>query len=554
MLSAALDQGGNPNERDLLGNSALALALRSKNTNCIQLLLERGARLQTSISEVFEALVPEHVRNIQGERGGSEPRLRALLLKHWAKFFDISRDSVLFIDAAIITQQGGLLEIAFSRFPTYYSPSSLCSAVLVENHWVIDFLVNNRSLQAPRDILEGTAVGLAAMLGNLPLVRNLVAQLQKPETALLPFYATHSSFKFSYHDNGLHITPSHTFWYRYPSYLDDFGHLSEGSPLALAASYRGTAGVLELLSHGYQPDDITWARAFSMNTSDCLEALMDYNLRVRSLQLPLLTLSPLLEYAIYHEMEEAVVWLIESGADINENDPFEEMGRPPVQLAIELGHLTIAESLLRSGLNVNAAPSFSAGVTALQSAAIMGHIGLAKQLLDAGARVNARGSRQDGRTALEGAAELGRLDMVELLLHHGALTTGPGSFQFLRAIHLAELRGHHATAALLRQSREWTDEDTNTYDLMCKACRLCFSGPGLGDNMCGVCNSSYTPGRHCCDEIHMPEADCYHCYTEDEESRWCLKIQQEEERKSEEESKSEENVESEKVIESADDD
>ncbi|KAF5576725.1 Sex-determining fem-1 [Fusarium pseudoanthophilum] len=554
-LSAALDAGGNPNIKDSNGSSALALALERKNTDCVQLLLEMGAELQTSISEVFEAFTPEHVRNIQGEGGGCDPRLRALLLEHWANTFDITEDSELVIDAAIITQDTASLKSAFSQLPTYYSPSSLCCAVLVENHGVIDFLLNNRSLQAHYDILEGTAVGLAAMLGDLPLVRKLVAQLQRPEAALLPFYATDSSFTFSY-DNGLCITQSQIFWhvtFNDDGDYDGLDRLSQGSPLALAASYRGTAGILELLSHGYQPDDITWARAFSTDNPDCLEALMDYNIRVRSLQLPLLTLSPLLTYAIRHGMEEAVFWLIEIGADVNGNDIFEEMDRSPLQLATGCGHLTIAERLLRSGAKVNAAPSFFVGVTALQIAAIQGRIGLAMQLLDAGARVNARGSRRRGRTALEGAAEHGRLDMVELLLHHGALATGPGRFQFIRAIHFAEREGHQATAVLLRKSREWTDEDTHIYDPMCADCGYYFSEPRPSGKGCHACNNGSTPGPYCCDEIHTPEDDCYHCYTEDEENRWGLKIQQEEERKFEEESESQEDMELEEGIESADD-
>ncbi|KAF5585094.1 hypothetical protein FPCIR_8452 [Fusarium pseudocircinatum] len=556
ILSAALDAGGDPNVQDKFGGSALAWALRKKNTNCVQLLLERGAELQTLTSEVFEALVPEHVCNIQGECGGYDPCLRALLLKYWTKVFDASKDIMFYIDAALIAQDDARLKSAFSELPTYYSPSSLCSAVLVENHGAIDFLLNNRSLQESQDLLEGTAVGLAAMLGNLPLVRNLVAQLQKPETALLPFYATGSSFKFSY-DEGLYITRSQIFWHMASDENGGYGafdSLSQGSPLALATSYQGTAGVLELLSNGYQPDDITWARAFSADTTDCLKELMGYNLRVRSLQLPLLTLSPLLRYAIQHGMKEAVVWLIEIGADINQNEIVQFMGRSPLQLTIALGHLNIAESLLRSGSNVNAAPSFYGGVTALQITAIEGHIGLTKQLLDAGARVNARGSRGRGRTALEGAAERGRLDMVELLFHHGALTTGPGIFQFIRAIHFAEGEGHHATAALLRRSREWTLEDTHAYDSMCATCRYYFSEPRPSGKLCHACDGGYTRGRYCCDEIHVPENDCCHCYTEDEESIFKLKIQEEEESESEEEIDKEEGVESEEGLESTDDD
>ncbi|KAF5698554.1 ankyrin repeat-containing protein [Fusarium globosum] len=466
ILSAALDAGADPNVQSSNGESALALALLSKSTNCVQLLLDKGAELKTSTSQVFGGLVPERIYNIQGKRGRGDPRLKTLVLDHWAKAFDTRKDSVLAIDAAIIAEDDARLKIAFSESPTYYSPSSICCAVLVENHWVIDCLLKNRSIQGPHSILEGTAVGLAAMLNNVPLVRKLVVQLQKPETALLPFFARGSSF---YSTEDLGITISHTFWPICLDKNDDFDDcgrygLSKGSPLALAASYRGTAGVLELLSHGYKPDDITWTRAFSMDTQDCLKALMDYNLRVSSLQLAPSTLSRLLRYAIQHEMEQAVVWLIESGADVNEDDLFRFMGRSPIQFAIEVDRLTIAESLLRSGAKVDAAPSFFAGVTTLQSAAIVGHIGFAKQLLDAGARVNLRGSRRQGRTALEGAAEHGRLDMVELLLHHGALTTGPGIFQYIRATYFAELEGHHATAALLRQSRKWTDEDAHFAD------------------------------------------------------------------------------------------
>ncbi|CCT76134.1 uncharacterized protein FFB20_15648 [Fusarium fujikuroi] len=557
ILSAALDAGVDPNVQNCFGDSALALALRSENTNCVKLLLEKGAELRTLTSEVFETLVPDHICNIEGQRSVCDPPLGELLLEHWASIFNASKDSLLEIDAAIIAQHHSRVESAFSEMPTYYSPSSLCSAVLVESHWVIDFLLNNRPLQRPHFILEGTAVGLAAMLGNLPLVRKLVTQLQKPETALLPFFKPSSRLPFQHYE-GFHITSSHIFWYGHSNDdhdgndFEDFkccNHCSLfiGSPLALAASYRGTAGVLELLSHNYEPDVITWARAFSMDDLDCLKALKDYSLQVRSPQLPPLTLSRLLTYAIQHEMEEALVWLIELGADIHENDLFWYRGRSPVQFAIELGRLTVAESLLRSGAKVNAAPSFKSGVTALQCAAIEGHIGLAKQLLDAGARVNARGSRQDGRTALEGAAEHGRLDMVELLLRHGALTTGPGIFQYIRATYFAELEAYHATAALLRQSRKWTDEDKHMYDSMCAECKFCSSEPRQPrGKRCCACDKIRTQGRYCCDEIHMPEDNCYHYYTEEEESHYDLEILGEE-------SEAQEDVELEEVIGLADD-
>ncbi|EWY79857.1 hypothetical protein FOYG_17033 [Fusarium oxysporum NRRL 32931] len=188
-------------------------------------------------------------------------------------------------------------------------------------------------------------------------------------------------------------------------------------------------------------------------------------------------------------------------------------------MAVQVGNLDIIDLLLQAGAHLNSPPSFFGGATALQIAAIKGNLGLAKQLLDLGARINARGARQCGRTALEGAAEHGRLDMLQLLLHSGTLTTGAGQLQFVRAVHFAEQSGHDAAADLLRQSRQWTDEDADLYEKRSPRCGdSCFEEFVFDDGQSGwICLDDENGRAHCCDEIHSAGDECIHDYTEIED-------------------------------------
>ncbi|RSL70458.1 hypothetical protein CEP53_001859 [Fusarium sp. AF-6] len=168
---------------------------------------------------------------------------------------------------------------------------------------------------------------------------------------------------------------------------------------------------------------------------------------------------PPLCIAIERKNSQMVQSLLEAGANVNLYHYTLERGRSPLQLAVELGDLDLVSSLMKEAADINAPPSFDGGATALQLAVMKGYIGLARLLLDNGASVNARGAKWNGRTALEGAAEHGRLDMLELLIDHGALDPGIGRCQFIRAVKLATIEGHHTAAELLRQSCEWTEED-----------------------------------------------------------------------------------------------
>lgn len=98
---------------------------------------------------------------------------------------------------------------------------------------------------------------------------------------------------------------------------------------------------------------------------------------------------------------EFVKMLLDRGADINEA-PGYRFGRTALQAATsnEKPDMELVQFLLENGAHVNAKPAVHGGITALQGAAISGDIMVAKLLLDKGAEVNAAPSVVDGRYAI----------------------------------------------------------------------------------------------------------------------------------------------------------
>ncbi|KAH7006817.1 ankyrin repeat-containing domain protein [Ilyonectria destructans] len=148
---------------------------------------------------------------------------------------------------------------------------------------------------------------------------------------------------------------------------------------------------------------------------------------------------------------EAVKMLVGRGTDINEA-PAYRFGRTALQVATSSDEpdMDLVQFLLDKGADVNAKPAVYGGITALQGAAISGDIMLAKLLIDNGADVNGSPSFVEGRYAIEGAAEHGRLDMVQLLLNAGARGNVFNGMGFKRAIELATKNEHFAIANLLK--------------------------------------------------------------------------------------------------------
>jgi hypothetical protein len=84
--------------------------------------------------------------------------------------------------------------------------------------------------------------------------------------------------------------------------------------------------------------------------------------------------------------------------------------------AVTRGHVSVAQQLLKAGVNVNVRTLD--GFTPLMAAAVKGYSDLAKVLLDGGANVNAVDNK--GKTALKIALEHGYTRTAEILREGGA--------------------------------------------------------------------------------------------------------------------------------------
>ncbi len=117
--------------------------------------------------------------------------------------------------------------------------------------------------------------------------------------------------------------------------------------------------------------------------------------------------------AAWHDVPEAVTFLLERGVPVDEVDP---KGLTALMHAAWEGAENAVRVLLDSGANVNAADSY--GQTALMHAAIENAHDAVRVLLDRGASVAPVDS--DGKSALHLAAAAGADEVVELLLDRGA--------------------------------------------------------------------------------------------------------------------------------------
>lgn len=82
--------------------------------------------------------------------------------------------------------------------------------------------------------------------------------------------------------------------------------------------------------------------------------------------------------------------------------------------------------LLDRGANINAAPAWNLGLSALQMTAFVGDAEVADLLIRRGADVNAPAGKCGGGTALALAARKGHVDVVRLFLEAGAAIPAPG--------------------------------------------------------------------------------------------------------------------------------
>ncbi|KAL6406844.1 hypothetical protein AUP68_09653 [Ilyonectria robusta] len=150
--------------------------------------------------------------------------------------------------------------------------------------------------------------------------------------------------------------------------------------------------------------------------------------------------------AICHQNPDIVRELIQHGANVDTPS----IHGSPIHLAALYGGERIVQMLLDAKVDINAPPSDSLQMTALQLAISQWHIDVVDMLLNAGASVNASTGSQTGRTALQAAVERQNIPLVGDLISRGADVNAPPAGKYGgTALQLAAARGAFNIAVLL---------------------------------------------------------------------------------------------------------
>jgi len=462
-----------------LGTSALEAALHGGQTDAAFLLLEAGAcllgsELAIAIRQKLTA-VADRLFCFQADTddaSGVEIHVRG--------------ESAL--EAAVATGQNETAYRILERDPSWYEPSGLCAAVhmaiLTGDYGIVETLLSRRAFLDPIDnVLEGTALAMAAHFNNGHLVNLLFGHGIQPPVALFP---SHESSLASYLDWGYsdtrdpellerwtkecgwwssasHGNPSHYGWH-------DAGELDIISPLEAAVTGNDEDIMVSvMLGIGYEPCPGALRKAASIGSLSAVQMLLTAGAHASDRDGGRAT--PL-QAAVRNQHYDVAKALLENEADVNA-EPYRSSSDQPcwqhvadgsrafvygqrtaLQFATENGDMQLVDLLIDHGADVNAPAADNAGATALQLAAVHGYIDLARRLIRLGADVDAPGAKYNGRTALGCAAEHGRLDVLQLLLSHGvgaAAVRPSDNRQVSEAVELAEKNGHYASAQLLKR-------------------------------------------------------------------------------------------------------
>ncbi|KAH0421840.1 hypothetical protein CcaCcLH18_13190 [Colletotrichum camelliae] len=413
------------------------------------------------------------------ETAGSEAVL-TVLLEHWSHPDEFSiraldtnlRQSCNLsqLAAVFLTRSIPKIERALAKNLGAYDPGALCTGVMLAIPagltGPLQQLIVNRPETFHATEQEGIALGLAAWHRRVDILDMLLSKIRSSTPALIPAYSHALGYCVVIPEKGdLQANIDGLFeedipyWHRERNGERD--KFLRVSPLVL--SIWSQECLEKLLENGFKPDRLTLAVAICLNGEvELIEKLVHNGGWVDDSDLD--RPGPLY-LSVERKLEAITKVLLNAGLSPNESNNLVEIGRSPLQKAVEDGNLEMIDLFLEYRADVNAPAAMDSGATALQLAAIQGRLGIARRLIDLEADVNASGAMVHGRTALEGAAEHGRLDMVQLLLDCGACVVGDGCLQYFKAIKFAEEAGHEVVANFLKNHREWASLDHKMWGL-----------------------------------------------------------------------------------------
>ncbi|KAM0244251.1 hypothetical protein ACHAP5_006464 [Fusarium lateritium] len=519
-LKAALASGGNPNDQDDQGLTALQCALMrqegpaseiDKGPLIVEILLQAKARLTGG--EVVAAIQNENEACI------------SLLCDYGATLGDCDSTGKTCLEAAIFAQNTELIQDILEKLDPSIDLRPVCAALQMENRALAEQLLLRLGLKEECPSMQATAIGLAAASGYFDIFDELESRFfpfdRLALKALLPYTSTRYGDLWAMErtdPNYDDISDEYlqNLVIEYPCKTCRFTPCVKASPLALVACGGNVSGFQKLLEKGYRACTLTMTILAKLKMDEIVpefvELLKIYQPRLEHL-LPFPGIRNPLTTAIINDNITLFKYLVEGGMDVNANDKALILGWSPLQTAVWKENLDVVHYLLGKGAAVNGPPNLQDGRTALQAAVMGRHIGLANILIERGARINARGARIDGHTALEWAADTGHIDMLQLLLHHGAITTGPGRRQFVIAVGIAMKFAHNGAVKFLKRECGWTEADEGLLQQYRDPERTRWYGYESYDwgEGCVVCRT------YCCDEIHNSDASCIHDYSAKEE-------------------------------------
>ena len=486
-----VEKGANVNYRHddpMLGgcDTPVCAALRERHVPIVELLLDHGADMSASDLVSLEELDPSsHIglMNRLVSRGSAfagealvqavrwdNHALAELLVEVGATWACENRSGETPLALALALGYADLVAVILRSGPLIYDPSALLAATIsattIGNSGTpsqdFDTILASRGLgDRPRNawelFLEGLALALAVCLGIEDAVVRLLRigahPTKNPRGTLSAFL---NRFRLS-------DTTCEVFGVG-PGSAHDYNLLVPGvTLLGTACLAQQPAMVRLLLRHGYRPNlnDLAIA-ADRMDLATVEHLLIAADLQGRRGHR---WRGRLLAQLIRRGWTGLVHSLLDQGADVNLFEVIVPCAttlrrRTPLQAAVATEDMKMVRRLIRAKAEVNTRTVAPGSLTALQVAAARGNMGIARLLVETGADCNAPAPKLSGMTALEGAAEYGRIDMLQYLLCQGVRTEdGADRRQYFRAIRRAEENGHHFAADILKQWREWTDED-----------------------------------------------------------------------------------------------
>jgi ankyrin repeat protein len=331
-----------------------------------------------------------------------------------------------------------------------YNPEAICAAIFKDQEDVnLDFVrqvlqkrdTENEVLQA-----ETSAICMAAWLGNCPILDLLLSKLPASQFISLKKNSLLGDLVAMDHSNKslISIFTNCSAW--------KTNKTIEISPLCFSLYSQEALSLL--LRHGYKPDRLTLSAAVSFGF-DIVNTLVRGGEILES-PLPDRVLSPIC-HAIVHSDFEAIKMLSEAGEDINSGHWWMDNA---LACAAKLGDIEAACLLIDLGADCNPPLEFSP----LLYAAGEGNIEVAKLLIANGADVNF--TSECNQSPLWAAAEAGKIDFLQLLLSNGAETEGNCRRSYMDAVLIARCKGHATVEKVLKEHREWTDEDRSLYEEM----------------------------------------------------------------------------------------